>query len=140
MSYKLGKKSKREIIGVNPILAFAVTEAIKITEQDFTVFDGLRSPAEQRKLFNRGASKTLKSKHLSGNAVDLVAWVDGRPSWDTTYYEAIEVAMKTVIKKYNLPIEWGFDKWGWDMPHWQIKKEYRALYDVRKFAPHLAVA
>ena len=53
--------------------------------------------------------------------------------------------MKKVIKKYNLPIEWGKDKWGWDAPHWQItkdpttKKDMRSVYDVRKFAPHLAV-
>lgn len=134
MRYKLGNKSKRELVGVNPILAFAVVKAIEITEQDFTVFDGLRTLNEQRKLVNRGYSKTMNSKHLSGNAADLVAWVDGKPSWDEKYYPAIEIAMKTVIKQYNLPIEWGYDKWGWDMPHWQVTKQYRKLYDIRKFA------
>lgn len=135
--YKLGKKSKRELIGVNPILAFAVTEAIKITHRDFTVFDGLRTLSEQRKHVRNGASKTMKSKHLSGNAVDLVAWVDGKPSWDEKYYTDIEIAMKTVIQRYNLPIEWAKDIWGWDLPHWQVTKEARKDYDVRKFASFL---
>jgi len=137
--YKLGKKSKRELIGVHPILAFAVTEAIKVTEQDFMVFDGLRTQREQQKLVRAGKSKTMNSYHLYGLAVDLVAYVDGKPTWEEQYYSDIEIAMKQVIKKYNLPIEWGFDKWQWDMPHWQLtgmKKEY----DVRKFAPHLAIA
>jgi len=145
MSYRLGKKSKRELIGVHPILAFAVTEAIQITEQDFMVFDGLRTQKEQRKMVRFGVSKTNNSYHLYGLAVDLVAYVDGKPTWEEPYYDGIEIAMKSVIKKYDLPIEWGKDKWGWDMPHWQItrdpvsKVDMRKLYDVRKFAPHLAV-
>ena len=144
--YKLGKKSKRELIGVHPILAFAVTEAIKITERDFMVFDGLRTRKEQRKMVRSGVSKTMNSYHLYGLAVDLVAYVNGKPTWDEQYYEDIEIAMKRIIRKFNLPIEWGKDKWGWDAPHWQItrdpisNKDMRKVYDVRKFAPHLAVA
>ena len=144
--YKLGKKSMRELVGVHPILAFAVIEAIKTTKQDFMVFDGLRTKKEQRKMVRAGVSKTMKSYHLYGLAVDLVAFVNGKPTWDEEYYEDISIAMKKVIKKYNLPIEWGKDKWGWDAPHWQItkdpitKKDMRRVYDVRKFAPQLAVA
>jgi len=81
----------------------------------------------------------MNSKHLTGNATDLVAFVNGQPSWEEVYYIEIEIAMKTVIKKYNLPIVWGFDKWGWDMPHWQVTKTARRGYDVRRFAPHLIV-
>ena len=136
--YKLGKKSKRELIGVHPILAFAVMEAIKITEQDFTVFDGLRTLREQRKYVREGKSHTMKSKHLSGNAVDIIPYVEGKLTWEGEYFDDIEIAMKSVIKTHALPIEWGFDLWEWDKPHWQIKKGYDD-YDVRKFAPHLVV-
>lgn len=136
--FKLGKKSQRELIGVHPILAFAVMEAIRITNQDFMVFDGLRTQREQTKLVRAGRSKTNNSYHLYGLAVDLVAFVGGKPSWGGKYYAEIEEAMKTIIKRYNLPIEWGVDKWGWDSPHWQItrdqhtQKDMRKVYDVRK--------
>ena len=129
--YKLGNKSLKNLVGVHPILGFAVVEAIKVTKQDFTVLEGLRTPERQKELVAKGSSKTMDSYHLYGLAVDLVAWVDGKPSWDEKYYKDIAVAMKEVIQKYKLPIEWGFDKWGWDMPHWQMTG-YKKEYDVRK--------
>lgn len=137
MSFRLGKKSLRELIGVHPELAFAVTEAIKVTRQDFTVFDGVRTKKEQEKLVARGVSKTNNSYHLYGLAVDLVAWVEGKPSWDPKYYKEIGIAMKKVIKKHNLDIDWGYEIWGWDMPHFQLSKinntDARKRYDVRKY-------
>ena len=131
MSFKLGKRSMGELVGVHPVLAFAVTEAIKVTRQDFMVFDGVRTAREQEKLVARGVSKTNNSYHLYGLAVDLVAYVDGKPSWDKLYYNDIAEAMKHVIEKYDLPIEWGYDKWGWDLPHFQMTG-YRKVYDIRK--------
>ena len=134
--YKLSNRSMKELVGVHPILSFAVTEAIKITSQDFMVLDGVRSDSEQRTLVDRGVSKTYNSYHLYGLAVDLVAYVDGKPSWDKQYYRAIADAMKHVINEHNLPIEWGYDKWSWDMPHFQITTldgvDARQRYDIRK--------
>ena len=129
--YSLSSKSLKELVGVHPALAFCVTEAIKITTQDFMVLDGVRTAQEQQKLVDRGVSKTNNSYHLYGLAVDLVAYVEGKPSWEPKYYDAIAVAMKRVIEKHNLPIEWGFDKWSWDLPHWQMTG-YRDKYDIRK--------
>jgi len=135
--YSLSKRSMKELIGVHPILAFAVVRAIEITEQDFMVLDGLRTQAEQDKLVARGVSKTNNSYHLYGLAVDLVAYVDGKPSWDTQYYDAIAVAMKRVIEQYALPIEWGYDLWSWDLPHFQITKldgkDARKVYNANTF-------
>jgi len=134
--YHLSKRSLKELVGVYPPLAFAVTEAIKITSQDFMVLDGLRTTQEQEKLVARGVSKTMNSFHLYGLAVDIVAYVDGKPSWEEHHYYAIEIAMKQVIRKHDLPIEWGYDKWKWDMPHWMISKlngmDAREVYDIRK--------
>lgn len=124
----------RNLIGVHPMLAFAVTEAIKITKQDFTVFEGVRSFAKQKRLVEKGMSKTYKSYHLNGLAVDLVAWVDGRPSWQDELYPEIHKAMKIIIDKYGFPIDNGFDLWGWDKPHWQLTG-LRDQYDIRKIDP-----
>ncbi len=135
--YKLGKRSQRELIGVHPKLAFIVTEAISITKQDFMVLDGIRTTKEQRKLVDRGVSKTMNSYHLYGLAVDLVAYVDGKPSWDKRYYPEIAKAMKKAAKKHNIKgIDWGFDLWKWDLAHHQITKingkDARRKYDYRK--------
>lgn len=121
----------RELIGVHPVLAFAVTEAISITQQDFMVLDGIRTTKEQEKLVARGVSKTMDSYHLYGLAVDLVAYVNGKPSWDSEHYKPIADAMKHVINQYGLPIEWGYDKWGWDLPHWQLTG-WKNKYDFRQ--------
>lgn len=142
--YRLSKRSMTELVGVHPVLAFAVTEAIKITKQDFMVLDGLRTKKEQDKMVRSGVSKTRNSYHLYGLAVDLVAYVDGKPSWDGKYYNDIAAAMKKVIAQHNLPIDWGHDLWGWDAPHWQItrdpitKLDMRDVYDVRKLG-HIEV-
>ena len=129
--FKLSNRSMRELIGVHPVLAFAVTEAIKHTTQDFMVLDGLRTDREQEKNVARGVSKTMDSYHLYGLAVDLVAYVDGKPSWDKEYYQPIANAMKYVIDKYDLPIKWGMDRWGWDLPHWEMTG-WKNKYDFRK--------
>lgn len=132
--YELGKKSQSKLLGINPILAFAVTEAIKITEQDFTVFEGVRSLKRQKQLVKRGVSWTMNSNHLTGNAVDLVVWKDDSLQWDNVgdEYKSIAIAMHTIIDKYNLPIEHGYDLWGKDYPHWQVNKSFRDKYNVRE--------
>jgi|GEM_PF-4975831 len=56
MGYKLGKSSRAELKGVHPDMIKVVERAIEITEQDFTVFDGIRTAADQRALYKRGAS------------------------------------------------------------------------------------
>ncbi len=129
---KLSKRSWRELQGVHPVLAFAVEEAIKITKQDFMVFDGVRTTKEQEKLVARGVSKTNNSYHLYGLAVDLVAYVNGKPTWEEKYYKEIAIAMKQVIKTHKLKgIDWGYDLWGWDLAHWQMTG-LRKKYDIRK--------
>lgn len=143
MSYQLGDHSRKELIGVHPILVGMVEEAIKITKQDFIVFDGLRTMQEQRKNVAKGVSKTMNSYHLYGLAVDLVPFVNGQPKWEhpnnkiqSKWYEDIAIACKTIIKRDNLPIDRFFDFYGWDLPHWQITRlkgiDARKVYDYRK--------
>ena len=129
--YKLGKRSLRNLIGVHPMLAFVVTEAIKITKQDFMVFEGVRNIERQKELVAKGLSRTLNSYHLYGLAVDLVAYVDGKPNWEEQYYDEIIKAMDTVCETYNIQIDNGYKLWGWDMAHWQLTG-YKSKYDIRQ--------
>ena len=57
---------------------------------------GLRTIEEQKALVAKGASQTMKSKHIHGNAVDLMAYIDGG-RWELNLYDVIAVAMKVVI-------------------------------------------
>lgn len=135
--YKLGKHSKRKLKGVHPRLAFVVMEAIKITKQDFMVFCGVRSEAKQKQLRAQGRSWTNDSYHLYGLAVDLVAYVKGKPTWDLSYYKAIHTAMKEVMKEHNIKgIFNGQDLWGKDAVHWQFSRgdnhvNMKTIYDIR---------
>jgi len=132
MSFTLGRRSLQRLVGVHPVLGFCVHEAIKRCAVDFGVLDGVRTMARQRALVAQGKSKTFRSYHLYGLAVDLVPYIDGKYTWaDDDAFTLIAESMGEVIAEYNLPIEWGYEKWGWDKPHWQMTG-YRQKYDIRR--------
>ena len=97
--------------------------AITLTAQDFRVIEGLRTRERQRYLVEKGASKTMNSRHLTGHAVDLAPIVNGQVSWDWKYFYPIAEAMKQAAKIKSVPIEWGGD-WAKfrDGPHWQLPR------------------
>ena len=124
--YTLGVRSKSRLKGVHPDLVKVVERAIQITTVDFTVLEGVRDPQRQRTLVDSGASQTLNSRHITGHAVDLGAWVDDQVDWSWPLYHKIAAAMKEAAKQVGVPIEWGGD---WrtfkDGPHFQLpRKEY----------------
>ncbi len=107
MAYKLSTKSQERLIGVEPELKEVVYEAIKVTKIDFGVIEGLRTEEKQKQLVESGASQTMKSKHLIGHAVDLMAYVGSRASWELNLYDDIADAMAQAAKEHNVPIKWG---------------------------------
>jgi peptidoglycan L-alanyl-D-glutamate endopeptidase CwlK len=126
MTYSLSKKSRDRLAGVHPDLVKVVERAIEITEIDFAVLEGVRSKTRQEQLVKAGASQTMRSRHLTGHAVDLGAYVAGSVRWDWPLYHKLAVAVKQAAAELQVPIEWGGD---WttfkDGPHWQLPwKEY----------------
>ena len=107
MAYRLGRRSRKRLRGVHPDLVAVVKRAIKITAVDFTVLEGVRTRARQRRLVRSGASKTMNSRHLTGHAVDLGAWVDGTVSWHWGHYFKIADAMKKAAAKEGIEVKWG---------------------------------
>ena len=93
MSFKLGKRSLSNLEGVHPDLVKVVNRAIELTQVDFTVIEGLRTKERQAQLLKEKKTTTKNSRHLTGHAVDLAAWVipegsdKGTVSWDWKYYE-----------------------------------------------------
>lgn len=121
MSFVLGAQSKEKLQGVDIRLVRLVEQAIKETTVDFTVLEGLRTPERQQQLVNDGFSQTLKSKHLTGHAVDLVAIVDGKVSWDKEHYPEIARAMKKAALEQKVNIRWGGDfKSFFDGAHFEL--------------------
>ena len=120
MSYKLSQRSIDRLKGVNPDLVSVVKLAIERSDVDFMVTEGLRTKERQRELVAAGASKTMNSRHITGHAVDLAAYVNGI-RWDWPLYEKIAKAMKQAAYELNIKIEWGGDwKSFKDGPHFQI--------------------
>jgi len=120
--FKLGKRSIANLEGVHPALVCVVVRALEITEVDFAVIEGVRSRERQAKLVAKGASMTMNSRHLTGHAVDLAAWVDGGIRWDWPLYYKLAAAMKQASEEMNIQITWGGDwKKFKDGPHFQLK-------------------
>lgn len=124
--FTLGSRSRQRLEGVHPDLVRVVERAIGITTVDFTVLEGRRTPERQRQLVAAGASQTMNSRHLTGHAVDLGAWVNSQVRWDWPLYYRIADAMKAAAQAEDVPIEWGGDwKTFKDGPHYQLPwKEY----------------
>lgn len=126
--FVLSKKSLDRLTGVHPDLVRVVKRAIEITTVDFAVLEGVRSKARQEQLVKAGASQTMNSRHITGHAVDLGAYVSGSVRWDWPLYSKIADAVKQAAAELGVPIEWGGD---WrtfkDGPHFQLPhKEYPA--------------
>ena len=121
----LGKRSRNNLKGVKPEIVAVIFLALKLSEIDFAVIDGVRTITEQEKYLAKGISKSLNSMHLIqddgfSHAVDLM------PSGFKTFDDITDIAwghvnkaVKEAIKILNYPINNGFDMWGWDKPHWQ---------------------
>ena len=121
MPYQLGQRSLQNLSGVHPDLVAVVKRAIELTEQDFTVIEGIRNIDRQRKLYRTGKSKTLNSRHLTGHAVDIAPWPI---SWEWEEFYPIEEAMKQAASELDVDLEWGGDwKSFKDGPHWQLSRE-----------------
>ena len=105
--FKLGKRSLEELKGVHSDLVAVVKCAIETTIQDFSVHDGIRTLEEQKILVKRGASQTLNSRHITGHAVDLVPFINGKLRWEWNPIYNIAEAVRMVAKEKDIPIRWG---------------------------------
>ncbi len=119
--YVLGTRSRSRLEGVHPDLVKVVERAIQLTEVDFTVLEGMRTLERQKKLVAKGASTTLNSRHLTGHAVDIGAWVDGTVRWDWPLYHKLAEAMKQAALELKVDVDWGGDWKSFpDGPHYQL--------------------
>ncbi len=107
----LAGPSKAKLAKVHPRLEVVVRRALVLSRQDFTVFEGLRSPETQAAYVLRGVSWTNASKHLRqtdgySHAVDLVPWV-GKAEWDWELIYPIAWAMREAARELGVGLRWG---------------------------------
>lgn len=126
MSIILGDSSRAKLQGVHPDLVRVVKRAAAMSDLDFTVLEGLRTLERQKELFANGATRTMKSRHLDGHAVDLAPMLGGKISWDWPLYSRLSKIVKAAATAEKVAIEWGGDwKTFRDGPHWQLPwKQY----------------
>jgi peptidoglycan L-alanyl-D-glutamate endopeptidase CwlK len=121
MGFKLGPNSDLLLRGVHPDLAKVIRRAAEISKVEFKVLEGRRSIARQRELVKKGASKTMKSRHIHGFAVDIAPVVGGVIRWDWPLYYPLAETVKQAAKDVGVAVEWGGDwKSFKDGPHWQL--------------------
>lgn len=150
MSFKLSQRSLDKLEGVDEQLIAVVKYAITVTKIDFGVTCGLRTIEEQRELVANRASKTMNSKHIGGHAVDLMAYIGSRGSWELNIYDEIADAMKEGASSVGVGIRWGA---AWHIPdirEWNgtMEEAMNAYIDLRRSqgkrpfidAPHFELA
>lgn len=131
---KLPPSSLAKLRGVHPDLVRVVLRCAddwKGADTAFAVTCGVRTVAEQKVLIAKGASRTMRSRHIPAangysHAVDLAYVIKGQIKWDWPLYDKMAKAMKAAARAEKVPVEWGGD---WlkfkDGPHFQLPwKEY----------------
>ena len=139
MAFKLSGRSLGKLEGVHPVLVDTVKRAIEVSSVDFGVIYGVRSLAEQKRLYEAKRSQTMKSKHLVqedgySHAVDLMAYDGSDPSWDIVMYDDIADAMKEAALETGAKICWGAAWQIDDIAKWDgtMEQAMNAYIDLRR--------
>lgn len=124
--FKFSQRSLDNLKDIHPDLVAVIYRALEISPLDFVVIDGLRTVAEQKQLFESGATRTMNSRHLTGHAVDIAPYV-GRIRWDWPLFDVLAVAVKEAAKQKGVAVVWGGDWQSFrDGPHFELdRKVYR---------------
>ena len=123
MTFRFSSRSLRNMEGVHPDLIAVAHRALELTEIDFLVTEGLRTREKQIELVRAGASRTTRSRHLTGHAIDIAAWVAGGVRWDWPLYEELSRAFKQAASELGVPLVWGGDwKTFRDGPHYELSR------------------
>ena len=117
MSRAWDSTSLARLQGVHPDLVRLMKAALDAAPFPFRVIDGLRTVARQKELVRIGASKTMRSRHLTGHAVDIVPLVDldrnGKIETEEMFswqlIRQLAPVVKAVAADLGIAIEWGGD-------------------------------
>ena len=125
---ELNERSKQKLKGVHPDLVRVILRAANNLMNGsfgFIVTEGSRTIERQQLLFKEGKSKTMNSRHLKGDAVDLAVTLDGKVSWDFEQYRELSKIILAAAKELNTPVVWG-GSWETfrDGPHFELDRRF----------------
>ena len=117
----MNQRSVKNLQGVHPDLVRVIYRANELDPDSSVVIAGLRTHSRQAELFARKATRTMKSRHLTGHAVDLMALVNGEGRWDWPLYAELAKTVKEAARIEGVPITWGGDWTSFkDGPHFEL--------------------
>lgn len=105
-NFKFSQRSENNLKGVNPDLVKVIRRALEITPVDFIVIEGLRTQARQKELVATGKSQTMNSRHLSGNAVDIIPV---NTTWQIKEFTPILIAVKQAAVEQGIKLRFGIN-------------------------------
>jgi peptidoglycan L-alanyl-D-glutamate endopeptidase CwlK len=117
----LTARDRKRLEGVHPDLV-RVVERASLGKVRFIVTEGLRTMERQAQLAREGRSQTMRSRHLTGHAVDLAVLDEASQArWDAPAYRTLAAEMKAAAAVEGVPVDWGGD-WRsfFDGPHFQL--------------------
>jgi peptidoglycan LD-endopeptidase CwlK len=126
MTITLSSKDHIKLEGAHPDLRKVIERAAALSSLDFMILEVVRTIARQKELVAKGASKTMKSRHIPGadgfsHAVDIAPMDGGQVSWAWPLYNKLAPVIKQAAEDVGVPIEWGGDWRSFkDGPHWQL--------------------
>lgn len=106
-AWKYGKASERHLSEVDERIVRVARRALTLSSVDIAVIDGRRTEAEQRAYMAAGASWTLNSRHLTGHAIDVAPYVDGKPRWDWSLFFPVARAFHEAAELEGVALRWG---------------------------------
>lgn len=112
---------------------------LKDNDIDVLIYETLRTIEKQKENVASGASKTMRSYHLVGQALD---WVlvnkNGSCLWDQDDYKTVK-GKKAISLAKECEFASGAD-WGWDFPHLEYRyKGYGTDHAVKPIIPFVEV-
>jgi peptidoglycan L-alanyl-D-glutamate endopeptidase CwlK len=129
--WEFGKRSEMKMLGIDKELEKVTRRALELSPVDFGVTCGLRAQHEQNQLRAQGKSQSKRSRHQDGMAVDVVAYIDGKVSWDLKHYVTISDAFAKACKELDVPLRWG-GAWTHNLNEHTGTEAHKAYVSLRK--------
>ncbi|EML1872400.1 TPA: M15 family metallopeptidase [Proteus mirabilis] len=102
------QRSKNNLSGVNPLLVKIAYRALDISTADFAVIEGVRTLKKQKENVKKGVSKTLDSRHLTGDAIDILpSAIKPGMEWHPHFFEPVLMAFKQAADEEGVTLRFG---------------------------------
>ena len=119
--WTLSARDLKRLEGVHEAIKAVLIRAAHDGAPKFAVIEGVRTLARQKELVARGASKTMRSRHIHGFAVDIAPVIAGKIAWDWPAFYPLASAIKAAADAEDVSLTWGGDWQSFkDGPHWEL--------------------